>query len=190
MEKVVYQKEKNMDKEIIYKYFVAEGKKIVPVLETAKKESLAHQQRFGVLLKKYGADCTWGGRLSGAVALGYIWTPPEYSYMVKPDMRENFLKPTVERQGDVCYACYKPDQRRKAGKVIKTELESLGVFNYSEYLSKATGVDRLVFGLIDGELRMCRTTCGIYKDMLVFRIPVGGDYGNDFTPPEGLNRFS
>ena len=175
--------------EITYKYFVAEGETIALVMELAKAESSAHQERISTLLKKYEADCLWGGSRSAPFAIGYIWERPEGDYRAKPAMRENFLKPEVERSGEVSYACYKPDQRYKAGKAIKAELKAVGAFSYSEFISKATGADRMVFGTLDGRQVMCSTSGGRYKDTLVFRIPVGGDHGKDFTPPEGFREI-
>ena len=175
--------------EITYKYFVAEGEAIAPVMEAAKAESAAHQERISVLLKKYDADCLWGGRKSSPHAIGYIWERPEGDYRAKPAMRENFLKPEVERSGDVSYACYKPDQRYKAGKAIKAELKAIGAFSYSDYISKATGADRMVFGVLEGRNVMCQTSGGRYKDTLVFRVPTGGDHGKEFVPPAGFREI-
>jgi len=175
--------------QITFKYFVAEGELFASVMEAAKAESAAHQARISVLLKKYEADCLWGGSRYAPHAIGWIWERPEGDFRAKPPMRENFLKPDVERSGEVRYACYKPDQRYKGGKAIKVELKEVGSFSYSEYVAKATGVDRMVFGNLDGRQVMCQTSAGRYKDMLVFRIPVGGDHGKDFIPPEGFREI-
>jgi hypothetical protein len=175
--------------EITYKYFVAEGEAVALVMETTKSESSAHQERISALLKKYEADCLWGGSRSAAFAIGFLWTRPEDDWRAKPPMRENFLKPEVERSGDVMYACYKPDQRYKAGKAIKAELKAVGAFSYSDFISKVTGVDRMVFGTLDGRQVMCSTFGGRYKDTLVFRIPVGGDHDKEFTPPNGFREI-
>ena len=170
--------------EITYKYFVAEGETIAPVMESVKAENSAHQERISALLKKYEADCLWGGRRDAPFAIGFLWERPEGDYRAKPPMRENFLKPEIERSGDVSYACYKPDQRYKAGKAIKAELKAVGGFSYSDAISKALKVDRMVFGVMDGRQVMCSTSGGRYKDSLVFRIPVGGDHGKEFVAPE------
>lgn len=105
-------------------------------------------------------------------------------------MKENFLKPEIEYGTDkVKYACYKPDQRYKAGKAIKAELKAVGAFSYSDFISKVTGVDRMVFGTMGGRQVMCSTSGGRYKDTLVFRIPVGGDHSKDFTAPNGFREI-
>lgn len=175
--------------EITYKYFVAGGESIAPAMAAAEAENLAHQERISALLKKYEADCLWGGRRLAPHAIGWFWERPDGDYRAKPPMRENFLKPEVERSADVLYACYKPDQRYKAGKAIKAELKAVGAFSYSDFIAKATGVDRMVFGNLDGRQVMCQTSAGRYKDMLVFRIPTGGDHGNDFTAPAGFREI-
>jgi hypothetical protein len=36
---------------------------------------------------------------------------------------------------------------------------------------------------------MCQTSAGQYGDKLVFRIPVGGDRGEDFIAPEGFKEL-
>lgn len=178
-----------MTEEIRYKYFVAEGEAIAPVLALAETASAEHQERISALLKKHEADCLWGGRRSAPHAIGFIWERPDGDYRSKPPMKENFLKPETESSGDTLYALYKPDQRYKAGKAIKAELKAVGGFSYSEFVAKATGADRMVFGILDGRQVMCQTSAGRYKDMLVFRIPTGGDHGEDFTPPEGFREI-
>lgn len=175
--------------EITYKYFVAEGETVAPVIAAAKAESSTHQERISALLKKYEADCLWGGRREAPFAIGFLWQRPEGDYRAKPPMRENFLKPEVERIGDVTYACYKPDQRYKAGKAIKAELKAVGGFSFSDTISKALKVDRMVFGILDGRQVMCQTAAGQYGDKLVFRIPTGGDHKDTFAAPDGFREI-
>lgn len=175
--------------EITYKYFVAEGEAVAPAMADAAAESSAHQDRISALLQKYEADCLWGGSRSAPNAIGFTWEPPEDNWRAKPPMRENFLKPAVERSEGKLYACYKPDQRYKAGKAIKSELKAVGSFRYSDFIAKATGADRMVFGVLDGRQVLCHTSAGRYKDSLVFRIPTGGDHGKDFVPPAGFREI-
>lgn len=174
--------------EITYKYFIAEGETVAPVIAAAKSEGTAHQERISALLKKYEADCLWGGRREAPFAIGFLWEKPEGDYRAKPPMRENFLKPEVERSGEVMYACYKPDPRYKAGKAIKAELKAVGGFSFSDTISKALNVSRMVFGILDGRQVMCQTSAGQYGDRLVFRIPTGGDHG-EFSAPECFRKI-
>lgn len=175
--------------EITYKYFVAEGEAITSVIDMAKAERARHQDRISALLKKYEADCLWGGSRSAPGAIGWIWEKPEGDYRAEPPMRENFLKPDVEHSDGVTYACYKPDQRYKAGKAIKAELKAVGSFNFSDTISKALKVDRMVFGILDGRNVMCQTAGGQYGDRLVFRIPTGGDHKDTFSAPGGFREI-
>lgn len=175
--------------EIAFKYFVVEGEPAESVIAAAKAESSAHQERISTLLKKYEADCLWGGRREAPFAIGFLWQRPEEDYRAKPPMRENFLKPEVERSGDVTYACYKPDQRYKAGKAIKAELQAVGGFSFSDTISKALKVNRMVFGVLDGRQVMCQTAAGQYGDKLVLRIPTGGDHKDTFIAPDGFREI-
>ena len=176
-------------KEITYKYFVAEGETVESVLAAVKAEGDAHQARISAVLETYEADCLWGGRRESPFALGWVWERPVGDFRAKPPMRENFLKPEIERSGDVLYACYKPDQRYKAGKAIKAELKAVGGFDFSGAVSEALKVARRVFGIMDGRSVMCQTAAGQYGGKLVFRIPIGGNYNTTFTPPEGFREI-
>lgn len=176
-------------KEITFKYFVAEGETVASVIAAANAESAAHQERISALLKKYEADCLWGGRREAPIAIGFVWEQPEDDWRAKPPMRENFLKPEIEHSDGKTYACYKPDQRYKAGKAIKAELKAVGCFSFSDTISKALNVDRMVFGVLDGRQVMCRTAAGQYGDKLVFRIPTGGGDGDTFTAPDGFREI-
>jgi hypothetical protein len=175
--------------EITYKYFVAEGANVAAVMAEARAQNTAHQERIRSLLKKYEADCVWGNNYSAPSAIGFIVERTPDGTFIKPPVRENFLKPKIERSGAVKYACYRPDRRYKAGKAIKDELSAIGAFNYSSYISKKLRVDRMVFGFLDGRQVACSTTAGRYGDILVFRIPVGGDDKAEFAAPDGFREI-
>lgn len=174
---------------ITYKYFIAEGESIAHTIAFIKTKQAAHQDRISDLLEKHGADCLWGGRRESPFAIGWIWKRPEGEYRAKPPMRENFLKPEVERSGDVTYACYRPDQRYKAGKQIKAELKAVGGFSFSDAICEAMGVDRNVFGVLDGRQVVCRSSAGACGNKLVFRIPVGGAGNIPFESPDGFREI-
>jgi hypothetical protein len=106
-----------------------------------------------------------------------------------PPVREHFLKPTVERSGDITYARYKPDKRYKAGKAIASELQAVGGFNFSKYICTTLNIHKEVFGTLDGRSVVSFTVAGQYGDRLVFKIPTTDHHDDSFTVPDGFREI-
>lgn len=172
-----------MNETITYHYFVAEGLEATGAKAGGLAGMETYRKQMKDLMAKYGADCLWGGRRSAPGGIGFLWTEK-----TPPPMKENFLKPHIERSGDNRYAVYYPDQRYKGGKTIKKDLASVGGFNFSDYVVKCLGVDRSVFGILDGRQVMASSTAGLYGETLIIQIPVGGDHG-EFECPEFLRKI-
>jgi hypothetical protein len=155
---------------IKYHYFVAEGEEVDVAVAAGKAGIEEHQQRISACLEKYGADALWGGSSSAPGKIGYKISEDE-----RPPMKENFLKPEIERWDGVRYAVYNPDKRYKAGKEIKKDLVSVGYFRFSRFVLDQLGVRCECFGQYEGRQVLAHAVCGLYGETLVLQIPFGGD---------------
>ena len=174
-----------MDNQIIYRYFVAEGEIAESIKAEVKAEKEAHFARLSDLIKKYGADCAWGGSRTHLSAIGYT-----HKEGAKPGMKEGFLRPKIERSNGEEYAVYYPDKRYKMGKEIVKDLHSVGTFNFSDSVTKKLGCYCDCFGTLDGRMVRAMSAAGQYADRLVIRIPTGGDTRpRDFEIPPGLREI-
>lgn len=176
-------------REITYKYYVAEGESVASVIAAAQSQKSKYMEKIDSLLKKYGADCLWGFTGSAPNAFGWRWQRPEGNLKATPPMRAHFLKPILERSGDITYARYKPDKRYKAGKAIAAELQAVGGFNFSKYICTTLNIPKEVFGTLDGRSVVSFTVAGQYGDRLVFRIPTTDHHDDSFAVPDGFREI-
>ena len=166
--------------EIGYKYYVSEG----PATEALIEESLRLQSNYVAkaqeILAKYGACNAVGYRGEAPTALLFPYNPD------KPlPNRNGFCAPGLDYANDnMLMISYKPNLRTKLGKLIKSELESLGGFNWSQYVLKKFGIDCRVHGSIGGRFYLCRPICGCYGNKIVFKIPFTKDEEIGNLPPE------
>ncbi|MDY0164630.1 DUF5420 family protein [Desulfobotulus sp.] len=172
--------------EIKYKYYVAEGESIAHVIAEAQDQLSQYRARVGSFLKKYEADGLWGYSGRAPFAIGWHWQRPEGDRKATPPMREYFLKPSLERNGDITYAYYKPDKRCRAGRAIVEELQAVGGFNFSNYICTKLKVHKEVFGLLNGRSVVSHTVAGLYGDRLAFKIPTTDHHDDSFTAPDGF----
>jgi hypothetical protein len=159
---------------IKYRYFVAEGEAVDVAIAAGKAGMEAHNQRIRACMDKYGADCLWGGNHSAPSKIGFKIGEDE-----KPQMKENFLKPEIERCGKgERYAVYAPDKRYKAGKDIRKDLLAVGHFSFSAFVMGQFGVGRECFGTVNGRFVLAHSVCGLHGGTPVLQIPFGGDRDN------------
>ena len=174
-----------MNDAIVYRYFLAEGDKAEAVKTEVVAEKEAHFARLGDIIKKYGADCAWGGSRSHLSALGFT-----HKGDGKPEMKEGFLRAKIEQSNGETYAVYYPDKRYKAGKEIVKDLQAVGIFNFSDSVTKKLGCYCDCFGTLDGRMVRAMSAAGQYGDRLVIRIPTQGDTRpRNFEIPPGLREI-
>lgn len=155
-----------MNQEIVKKYFVGDGVDAVLILTEAKEERAKHFEKVNSLVAKYGADSAWGRNSVTSLA---------FKCDGKPEWKDGFLKPKMERSEGVSYAIYSPDKRCKAGKTIIVDFEQVGSFNFSDFIVKKLGMSCSVFGTENGRMVRSTTQAGNYFDTMVVVFPCGGD---------------
>lgn len=160
---------RNLNEEIITKYFVADGIEAQEIILEAKTARDKHFDKVNALVAKYGADAAWGGR-SEITSLAF-----KHDSTAKPEMKEGFLRPKIDTSDGQRYAVYSPDKRYKAGKDIVKELEEVGSFNFSDFIIGRLKMNCAVFGTINGRMVRSVSGAGHYGEKLVVRLPCGGD---------------
>ncbi len=174
-----------MGEMIIYRYFVAEGEEAEAVKKEAAEEKKEFFARVNKLLEKYAADCAWGGAKSSPAAIGFLHKNGD-----KPEMKDGFLRPKIERSDRENYAVYYPDRRYKVGKAILEDLKAVGCFNFSDFVTKKLGCYCDCFGILNGQMVRAVAAAGLYGDVVVVSIPTQGDnLKKDITVPPSLREI-
>lgn len=161
--------------EIKYRYFVAVGEKAERVIEEIREGLRAHREKSEAVRDKYGASATWGRSLA-PFALAF---EGDQHATKKPGFKE----PHTALDGGKRFHIHAPNRSTKIGKECARLLASLTPFDSSAHASKAFGLMHSVCGMSGGRMCISFTAAGFYGNALVFRVPVGGENGDNISPP-------
>lgn len=168
--------------EITYRYFLATGDKADRVIQEIRDGLRAHREKSEAVCDKYGATATWGRSAAPPFALAF---EGDQHATKKPGFKE----PTTVLDKDKRYHIHAPHRSTKIGKGCAQLLATLKPFDYSEHAAKSFGLMHSICGISGGRMCIAFTSAGFYGNQLVFRVPVGGEDGDNITPPPGVREL-